>query len=205
MNHTAESQLTLVDPSIAAAADGHIILSFDMDDMKNTVLRLRNDPRPRYLVHTVNNAKTTVHGGDQLLATIERKTLRPDQITFPGASPMNLGDWLKAPMWSSFPLSFEEGGKRFQWRENFVGQLSLHDPTHSETMAWFSKSRKRLENGKLVVHAAFIAIKPEYDHMRDAIVTSCLLAEHKLRMKGKHSALSEGAASMSLMAYSAVQ
>lgn len=68
-------------------------------------------------------------------------------------------------------------------------------------VAWFSKSRKRVENGRRVVYDAFIAIKPEYDHMRDTIIVSCLLAEHKLRMKGKHSAVSEGAATMSVMAY----
>ncbi|KAF8548737.1 hypothetical protein OG21DRAFT_1470880 [Imleria badia] len=194
-----------MDPSIAAAASGYIILIFDIDDMKSTVLRLRDDPRPRYFVHTANNTQTTVHGGDQLLAVIERKTFRPDQITFPGASPMNLSDWLKAPMWSSFPLSFEEGGKRFEWKENFVGQLSLHDPSHSQMVAWFSKSRQRVENGKRVIYDAFIAIKPEYDHVRDTTVVSCLLAEHKLRMKGKNSALSEGAATMGVMAYSGLQ
>lgn len=97
MNH----QLTPVDPIIAAAAGGNIILVFDIDNMKDTVLRLRDDPRPRYFVHTTNNTQTTVHGGSQLLATVDRKTFRPDQITFPGGSPMNLSHWLKAPMWSS--------------------------------------------------------------------------------------------------------
>jgi hypothetical protein len=59
MSHPAGSQLTLVDPCIAAAAGGNIIVLFDIDDMKNTVLRRRDDPRPRYFVHTVNT-KTTV-------------------------------------------------------------------------------------------------------------------------------------------------
>lgn len=101
MDHPPDSSRTLVGPSVAAASDGNTILLFDIDDMKNTVLRLRGDPRLCYSVHTINhNTKTTVHGRDLLLATIEIKTLRPDQITFPGVSPMNLSHWLKSPMLS---------------------------------------------------------------------------------------------------------
>ncbi|KIJ63408.1 hypothetical protein HYDPIDRAFT_113414 [Hydnomerulius pinastri MD-312] len=193
-----DSQVTLVDPAVTDAAGGNIVLEFDRDDMKNATICIRGEHRPSYFVNTPDNRITTIHAGDFLLATVERKTLRPDLITFRDSPPMNLSDWLKSPVLSAFPITLEEGGRRLEWRENFVGQLSLHDPSKPQSqgtaVAWFTKSRRRVENGKRVVHKAFLVVKPEVDYMRDIVVVSCLLAEHKLRMKAKNAAITEGRA-----------
>ncbi|KAG6375509.1 hypothetical protein JVT61DRAFT_3068 [Boletus reticuloceps] len=92
-----DSQLTLVDSLDPTPPEEDIILVFDDDDdVMNTTLRIRGADLPSYYVDTSKNT-TTVWAGDRLLATITRRTFRPDQITLPGLSPMNLGRWLKAP------------------------------------------------------------------------------------------------------------
>lgn len=61
--------------------------------------------------------------------------------------------------------------------------MQLHESSHpDETVAWFSKSR--MGDGNHVIHAAYLTIKPGMAEVpvRDMIVLSCLLAEHKLRI-----------------------
>lgn len=47
-------------------------------------------------------------------------------------------------------------------------------------LAWFSKNRRGLRNP--LTGATYLVIKPDMAEMRDMIVLSCLLAEHKRRV-----------------------
>jgi len=154
------------------------ILVFD-DDVTNTTLRIRGADLPSYYVDTFKNT-TALWAGDCLLATITRRTFRPDQITVPGFSPMNLGRWLKAPkLWRS-PPEFGECGRQFEWRRSSLGPLVFREPGRpNDILAWFSKRRDFEDH---LMYAAYLAIKPEMIRMQDMIVLSCLLAEHKLRV-----------------------
>lgn len=49
-----------------------------------------------------------------------------------------------------------------------------------EILAWFSRSGWRHEGDAM--RPAHLTIKPEMDEMKDVIVLSCVLVEHKLRM-----------------------
>ena len=99
MSCPTNSQLTLVDTCPALPGE-NILLIFDRDDMKNTTLHIRGNHLPSYSVNT-HDSTTSVYAGDVLLATITRRTFRPDQIKFPGSRPMNLGSWLRAPILSA--------------------------------------------------------------------------------------------------------
>ncbi|KAF8134501.1 hypothetical protein EV363DRAFT_1430055 [Boletus edulis] len=176
-----DSQLTLVDSLDPTPPEEDIILVFDDDgDVMNTTLRIRGADLPSYYVDTSKNT-TTVWARDRLLATITRRTFRPDQITLPGLSPMNLGRWLKAPKLWGFPLEFCDCGRPFEWRRSRLGQLVMRELGRpDDILAWFSK-RRDLGPGNHLMYAAYLTIKPEIIGMQDVIVLSCLLAEHKLR------------------------
>lgn len=76
--------------------------------------------------------------------------------------------------------------------------VQLHESSHpDEIVAWFSKSC--MGHGNHVLHAAHLAIKPEMVQVRDVIVLSCLLAEHKLRVLDVLSAAQSKVAMHSVM------
>ncbi|KAF8557647.1 hypothetical protein OG21DRAFT_1520355 [Imleria badia] len=178
-----DSQLTLVHVPGPTPSKENIVLIFDRDDMMNTTLRIRGTYLPSYFVDTLDNT-TTIRTGDYLLATFTRRKFRPDQITFPGHPPMKLGSWLKSPTLLSSPLEFRACGRRFEWRQDLLGQVVLCESGRpGNHLAWFSKSRRNLGPRDChMMHAAYLAIKPEVVEMTDMIVLSCLLVGQKLRV-----------------------
>ncbi|EGN96461.1 hypothetical protein SERLA73DRAFT_162245 [Serpula lacrymans var. lacrymans S7.3] len=192
-----DSQVTLVDPAILALAS--IILDFDRDDMKRTTIRIRGatSTQPYYYVETTkSDSRTVVRTGDHVIATVERRDIFPDQITFKGSQSMNLSKWLKSPKMAKFPISFVKDEKRYEWRINFIGQVALYEEGAAVTdaIAWFQASRKRVVDGRPVVYNALLALKPEADLMRDTVLVSCLLVEQKARMNAKANELAVGRA-----------
>jgi len=200
-----DSQVTLVDPAILALAS--TILDFDRDDMKRTTIRIRGaaNTQPHYYVETTKSeSRTVVRTGDQVVATIERREILPDQVTFKGSPSMSLSKWLKSPKITSFPITFVKDEKRYEWRINFIGQIALYEEgaAFTDAIAWFQSSRKRVVDGRLVVFNASLALKPEADLMRDTVLVSCLLAEQKARMNGKASEVACGRAAFGEGAFS---
>ncbi|KAL4075234.1 hypothetical protein V8B97DRAFT_2004770 [Scleroderma yunnanense] len=187
------SQVTLVDPhsstNSAGAEKGVTYLDFDQNDMTNTTIRIRGSRVNNYVVRTTGKM-TTIHrcrgdtGDDIVFVTIERRHLRPDLVTFMNAQSVNLSAWLKSPVLAVFPISFEEGGKKFEWTESLAGQLFLREVTSegTTTAGWFSRSSKRSDGGGKATQNAYLALKPEVAHLKDMILVACVLAEQKLRM-----------------------
>ncbi|KAI6097112.1 hypothetical protein EDD16DRAFT_1440335, partial [Pisolithus croceorrhizus] len=59
----------------------------------------------------------------ETLVTVEQRHLKPDLITFSDIRAAHLNAWLKSPLFSVLPISFQDSGKKFEWTESFAGQL----------------------------------------------------------------------------------
>ncbi|EGO22013.1 hypothetical protein SERLADRAFT_475122, partial [Serpula lacrymans var. lacrymans S7.9] len=179
-----------------APSDASTILDFKRDVMTHTKITVRGDSTTCYTVETfkagVGGVKTVVRQSNRTLAAIERRDILPDQVTLrDGDAPINLNKWLKSPVFSMFPITFEEAGKKYSWTRSSKGQLSLYEKgsEHKSAgcIAWFQPSRLSLEGKDLdtVSHCAYLALKEEADQIRDVVVVTCLLVEQKARMKDK--------------------
>lgn len=105
-----DSQQTLVATIVADAAPGaSVILDLKRDVITNTTITVRGQPESRicYKVETSTaglvgiNIKLVIRENDRVLATIRRRDMLPDQLTFAGSSVVNLTKWLKWPKGSS--------------------------------------------------------------------------------------------------------
>jgi len=172
-----DSQLTLVDSCGPISPGENMVLTFNRDNMLDTALYTPGVNLPSYTVETIHNT-TMVYAEDRLLATIRRRMFRRDQVIFPGSRSVNLNSWLKAPRLSNFPLVFHALGRQFEWKQNIARQLALYESCYpDDAVAWFSKSRRRHGEAR----AAHLTITRDMSEIKDMIVLSCVLAEHKLR------------------------
>lgn len=182
-----DSQVTLVDPA-SATSDRATLLHFDQDDMSNTIIRTDNN-QFRYVVLTSGKTTTIsrcsgVIASMEILATVKQRHLKPDLITFSDVRAAHLNAWLKSPLFSVFPISFQDSGKKFEWTESFAGQLFLREVTSqgAVTAGWFARASKRIENGRQVICKPYLALKPRVLNMMDTILVACVLTEQRLRM-----------------------
>jgi len=194
-----ESQITLVDPTFAGEpAD---VLIMHPDNTNNTILYRRGTSEILYTVKTdISATRTTFstpNDNGVPLALLQRREILSDNITFKGVETKKVKSWLKYGGIASihFPATFEENGKAYIWKASIVGQLSLYLASDPNTpIAWFEKSKKRVVDGRVVVHKAFLALQPEAVEIQDVAVLSFLVLEQKNRMAQKALDLSAGRA-----------
>jgi len=193
-----ESQVTLVDTSVYGTP--HAVVSFIRDDMKDTkILSATEEVLYSVTTDALTNARTTVYRGDATtsaaqggsepikIAEIKRKDLRVDRIKFEGStSSVKLSKWLHGTngKWSDFPVSFEWQSRTYTWKANSSRQIALFDSADERTpIAWFQTSRKDTLEGVPTLFRALLALHQEGQEMLDAVVTSLLIVEHRLRWR----------------------
>ncbi|KAH7924063.1 hypothetical protein BV22DRAFT_1035572, partial [Leucogyrophana mollusca] len=184
------SQITLVAPSTPTHAS--VTLEFERDVMTSTTITVRGNSTPCYSVDSARagtfkpNLKTVIREGDRVLASVERRDMLPDQLSLHGSPPMALSKWLKSPITSSFPITFEESGRKYLWRRDSGGKLQLYmENANSDAIAWFHPSRLTFgaDGGNRVLHPASLSLTPEADIMRETVLISCILVLQKMRAK----------------------
>ncbi|KDR82277.1 hypothetical protein GALMADRAFT_207546 [Galerina marginata CBS 339.88] len=194
-----QSEVTLVDPTfVDEPAD---VFVMQPDNTNATTLYRRGNSDILYNVKTdISGTKTTFstpHDNNAPLALLQRREIVSDKITFKGVETKKVKSWLKYGGVASihFPATFEENGKGYIWKASIVGQLSLYLASDPDTpIAWFERSKKRVVDGQVVVHKAFLALQPEALEIQDVTVLSFLILEQKNRMAQKAMDLSAGRA-----------
>ncbi|KAH9483432.1 hypothetical protein JR316_0002900 [Psilocybe cubensis] len=197
------SQITLVNPQFIDANEPAEVLIVYPDNLKNTnIFRAGNEGQPLYTVKsnlaiTETTITTPLDDPGVPLAKIERREIVSDKITIRGRETMKTKSWLKygGIFTIKFPATFEENGRKYMWKSSIVNQISLYlasDP--DRPIAWFEKSRKRVVDGEVVLHKAFLALQPEAMEIRDIVVLSFLILELKNRMGQKAEELNVGRA-----------
>lgn len=91
------SQVTLVDPAFPSGACS-ITLVYDRRDMKYTTV---SRPESNEIVYKIDSdassTRTTIYRpGAIILATLDRRQILPNMITFQGAEPIKVSKWLKS-------------------------------------------------------------------------------------------------------------
>lgn len=102
-----DSQVTLIDPSVQSLHGGRTVLSFEVDDMHNTSVRIQGSHQRLYTVQSTKDVSSTKvyrhHTVTEitLLAHIERSNIMPDKITFGEGDVMLIGRFLRSNPFSS--------------------------------------------------------------------------------------------------------
>jgi hypothetical protein len=195
-----DSQETLVDsdfePEIAApdsAFGATTILDFDHDEMLSMDATVRGQSHIRYSVRTVRGGvagmspKIIFSQGEGILATVQRRDMTPDLLTL-GGETMSLRSWLKTPMFSSFPASFNDEGETYLWKEGRDGRINLYKggDTSTGTIARFHPSNFVMtHNRRRITCHAHLDLQAEADLIREKVFISCVLLVQKTRKKGR--------------------
>jgi len=99
---SGDTELAAPDPAFGATT----VLDFERDVMISTNATVRGQSHIRYSVRMVKaglvgmSPKTIISKEERILATVQRRDMVPDLLTL-GSETMNLGSWLKTPMFSS--------------------------------------------------------------------------------------------------------
>jgi len=158
------------------------------DNVKNTTMTRLGDSAD-VLFKVQSNASLTKcsvfrsASYSEPIAVIKRGDIFPDRITLEGEERKTIKSWLRGyGTFKDFPISFEQNGQLFHWRKNVVDQLALFSEGDSERpIAWFERSKKRVVNGVPTIIQAWLALEREAIPIRDAVVVSFLIVEHKVR------------------------
>ncbi|KAG5642039.1 hypothetical protein DXG03_003737 [Asterophora parasitica] len=190
-----DSQLTLVFSTSDHPAS---IWVFDRDDVKNAQISLYGTGEALFTVksniHLTETTVTRTSTGERI-ATVARRDILSDKVTFAGQKAKSVKGWLKSPKTSLFPATFEEGGVSYTWRSSIVHQLSLVANDSPETpIAWFEDSKKRVVDGIPTITTAFLALQPDALRIQEAVLVSFLILQHKNRMNVKANGLVAGRA-----------
>ncbi|KIJ63396.1 hypothetical protein HYDPIDRAFT_113391 [Hydnomerulius pinastri MD-312] len=187
------SQQTLVATIAQDAPSGaSVILDFKRDVITSTTITVRGQLEGviRYKVETTTsgligiNIKLIISENDRVLATIRRRDMLPDQLTFSGGSSMSLSKWLKWPKISAFPVTFEEFGQCYAWKRLDNDRIALYKESGSDEIAWYNPSYQTYDNsGERIMCPAFLALKAEADAIRTKILISCILVVQRMRAK----------------------
>ncbi|KAH7924087.1 hypothetical protein BV22DRAFT_1035602 [Leucogyrophana mollusca] len=186
-----DSNLTVIAPPVSS--DATTTLDFERDVVTSTTISARGDSTLVYSVESVrrsgsSNLNTLIREGDKVLAVVERRGVLPDQLSLHGSAPLNLRKWIKSPMTSIFPATFEESGRKYRWKSNNGGKLQLYsDDRASGAIAWFHPSRLTFssDGGERTLQTACLSLRPEADRIRETVIVSCILVLQKMRAKDK--------------------
>ncbi|KAG1749501.1 hypothetical protein EDB19DRAFT_1680511 [Suillus lakei] len=200
-SHGNLTELAAPDPAFGAIT----ILDFDRDVMISTNATVRGQSHIRYSVKTVRaglagmNPKTVFSQGERILATAQRRDMIPDLLTL-GGETMTLGSWLKTPMFSSFPVSFSEGGVTYLWKESQDGGIDLYKGSGASTSTiarFYSSDFVVTHDRRIITYRAHLDLRPEADLIRERVFISCVLIVQKARRNAK--AKERDSASQALM------
>ncbi|KAF7437469.1 hypothetical protein PC9H_004310 [Pleurotus ostreatus] len=206
-----QSQLTLVEPlpgifvepGVLQPTSASKILYLTPDNVKKCTITLDlKDPEQTQYIVDSNLELTYMHvrrpydPPDQPLATLQRREVLPDKISFRGGEKIKVKSWLRPlKAFSTFPAAFEENGTTYVWDASIVGQLSMYKASEPDTpIAWFQSSRKLVMDGVPTVLPAFLVLQPDAADIQDLTVVSFLILEQKARMSNKRTELLSGRA-----------
>ncbi|KAG1731219.1 uncharacterized protein EDB91DRAFT_1058904 [Suillus paluster] len=184
-----EPELAAPDPAFGATT----ILDFDRDVMISINATVRGQSHIRYSVRTVRaglvgmNPKTVFSQGERILATVQRRDMIPDSLTL-GGETMSLSSWLKTPMFSSFPVSFSEGGETYVWKGGQDGGIVLYKGSSASTNAiarFYPSNFALTHDRKRMTYRAHLDLRPEVDLIREKVFISCVLIVQKMRKNAK--------------------
>jgi len=162
-----------------------VVLDFDPDDMKQCTISVRGSGKQVYQVASGEKLKTTTisrANESTPLAVLERHDMLSDKITFTGRESLSVRKWLKSHLFSSFPVTFEEGGRKYTWNQSDQGQLTLTSESDPDRpIAWFQGTKRYLVDGASQVGSAYLALESEAEQIRDVVIISMLVLEQKTR------------------------
>ncbi|KAF7773179.1 hypothetical protein Agabi119p4_5346 [Agaricus bisporus var. burnettii] len=194
-----DSQITLVNPD-------PLVMLFSRDNIKGTELIRRRGGGILYKVvpdETLSSLKTSVYRADSdtPMAFIETKNLcGRDKITLRGGTRLNVAEWISGySILGSFPMTFNNNGRRYLWRKDKAQQLNVIDflilrGIQTETplklyndydtenpIATYERSKRRVIDGGLKSFPASLTLNDEATEIQDLIVISLLVVEGRIR------------------------
>ncbi|EKM78004.1 hypothetical protein AGABI1DRAFT_107775 [Agaricus bisporus var. burnettii JB137-S8] len=177
-----DSQVTLVNPD-------PLVMLFSRDNIKGTELIRRRGGGILYKVvpdETLSSLKTSVYRADSdtPMAFIETKNIcGRDKITLRGGTRQNITDWISGySILGSFPMTFNNNGRRYIWRKNKIQQLNLYNDYDPENpIATYERSKRRVIDGGLKSFPASLTLNDEATEIQDIIVISLLVVEGRIR------------------------
>ncbi|XP_006458994.1 hypothetical protein AGABI2DRAFT_191082 [Agaricus bisporus var. bisporus H97] len=177
-----DSQVTLVNPD-------PLVMLFSRDNIKGTELIRRRGGGILYKVvpdETLSSLKTSVYRADSdtPMAFIETKNIcGRDKITLRGGTRQNITDWISGySILGSFPMTFNNNGRRYFWRKNKAQQLNLYNDYDPENLiATYERSKRRVIDGGLKSFPASLTLNDEATEIQDIIVISLLVVEGRIR------------------------
>ncbi|KAL4065083.1 hypothetical protein J3A83DRAFT_411952 [Scleroderma citrinum] len=186
-----DSQVTLVDPDIPSRSlldDVCTVLDLERDVITSTVITMRGSSDTRYKVQTKTRGfsrlgvRLVISENDNVIATIHRRDMFPDKISFEGSTTINVNKWLRWSKGSSFPASIEDWGQRFAWHVGPGERLALRSESNNTEIAWFNPSRLRFGNTSSESGSqAYLALAAPAEVMRTKVLVSCILVVQKMR------------------------
>jgi len=192
------SQLTLVNPSGNAVTRALTAFSFLQDDMKNTEI-YSADHRLLYTVRTDKNSDshTMVYRSDSedVVASIKRRTILSDTISFAHEPSRKLGKWLRAAggRSSELPATFEWQNQNYTWRHDSGRKISLYAELDPETpIAWFRSPSRQTGSSTRGSSRAVLALQADGLGIVDGVVVSLLVVENNLRLRDLRIANGDG-------------
>ncbi|KAL0950588.1 hypothetical protein HGRIS_007380 [Hohenbuehelia grisea] len=193
------SQITLVDGEAARDASS-TLLYFTPDNMKNSIITLgAGDGKPLYVIESNTDVTRTTlrRGGDSTpFAIVQRREILADKLSLHGAEPFKVNKWFHySGTFNVFPVSLEIEGSKFIWKSSMMGELSLYSVIAPNTpIAWYQCSQRRVVDGRPVITAAYLVLRPDAVSIQDMVVLSFILLEHRSRMNRKAEGLVAGRA-----------
>ncbi|KAL0945581.1 hypothetical protein HGRIS_014741 [Hohenbuehelia grisea] len=193
------SQITLVSNEANQDASS-TLLYFTPDNMKNSVISLGTaNGKTMYIIES-NPAVTRMtlrRGTDSTpFAIVQRREIIPDKLSLHGGEPFRVNKWFHySGFFDVFPVSLEIQGSQFVWKSSMMGELSLYSAFALNTpIAWYQCAQKRVIDGRPVITAAYLVLRPDATPIQDMVVLSFILLEHKSRMNRKADELVVGRA-----------
>ncbi|KAF7773508.1 hypothetical protein Agabi119p4_5675 [Agaricus bisporus var. burnettii] len=135
---------------------------------------------------TLLSLKTSIcrADSDAPIAFIETKNIcGRDKITLRGGTRQNITDWISGySILGSFPMTFNNNGRRYFWRKNKIQQLNLYNDYDPENpIATYERSKRRVIDGGLKSFPASLTLNDEATEIQDIIVISLLVIEGRIR------------------------
>ncbi|KAJ7601060.1 hypothetical protein C8J56DRAFT_768344 [Mycena floridula] len=170
---------------VPPVADAKLVLDFDRDDMKRCTLSDRDTGEELFRVTSGEKfmSMTISRGDGSILALLERHDIMSDKITVAGRKRVSVRKWLKSPLMSRFPVTFEEEGRTYTWNRGDRGEMTLTSPSAggANSIAVFQPSKRYLINQVSQQGSAYLALQPEAEEICDIVVASLVVLEQKIR------------------------
>ncbi|KAJ4475529.1 hypothetical protein J3R30DRAFT_3405804 [Lentinula aciculospora] len=160
-----------------------------LESKSDVIVSDRTSGEELYKVERVpHHTKMIFHraGSSEPLAVFQHHPIVPDTITFAGGKSMHLSHWMHVKA-TALAATFEENGQKYTWMKYDNGPFTLITESTQKRIAIFEEKRPHLETPtegtSNAVSAAlpYIAMLPEAEAIKDAVVISALILEHDER------------------------